>query len=328
MIAPETAVVLNNQILCLTDQGVVAITESGVQVKSRPIESTLTNLNGINPTVLRSSAFGISYETERKYILFVPKLSGDTTPTQAFVYNTFTNTWVRWLLTKTAGVVHVTDDKLYLGDGSSAYVNQERKSLDYSDYVDFGFATTISAVSGTTLTLSNADNISAGDVIYQSATVFATVASVSAGTSQVTLDYSASFSVGATDVLKAISTKIAWVPITGGNPGMLKQFREVSLLFKRDFTGTATISFTSDTSLAAEQDTVTGTAIGLWGLFGWGLVPWGGSNTRKPYRLWVPRNKQRGSYLTVEFRHSTGYARYQFNGASVIFNASSERVGY
>jgi hypothetical protein len=328
LVAPETAVVLNNQIMCLTDQGVVAITESGVQVKSRPIESTLTDLNGINPTVLKASSFGISYETERKYILFVPKLAGDTTPTQAFVYNTFTNTWVRWLLTKTAGVVHNTDDKLYLAEGSSQYVNQERKNLDYSDYVDYGFATNITAVSGTTLTVSNADNISAGDVIYQSSTVFATVASVNTSISQVTLDYSASFTVASTDVLKAISTKIAWVPITGSNPGILKQFREVTLLFKKDFTGTATISFTSDTSPAAEQDTISGTAIGLWGLFGWGLVPWGGSNTRKPYRLWVPRNKQRSSYLTVEFRHSTGYARYQFNGASVIFNVSGERVNY
>ena len=326
LLASESAVVLNNQIFCLTDQGVVSISESGVQVRSRAIESTLLAILGVNSTVLRNDSFGVAYDTERKYILFVPTLAGDTTPTQAYVFNTFTNTWTRWVLNKTAGIVNPADDKLYLGDGSSAYVNQERKSLTFQDYVDYGFATTISAVNGLTLTLGSTDLIAVGDIIYQSSSVYSIVTAVNTTAGTVTVSFAAAFTVAATDVLKAIQSKIAWVPITLGNPGALKHFREVTLLFKTDFTGDATLVFTSDTSPAPENETVQGTAIGLWGLFAWGGVPWGGTQNRRPIRLWIPRNKQRASQLTIEFRHSTGYAKYQMNGISIVANGIGERV--
>ena len=326
LLAPESAVVLNNQIFCLTDQGVVSISESGVQVRSRPIETTLQSLLGINPTTLRTESFGVAYDTERKYVLFVPTLAGDTSPSQAYIFNTFTNTWTRWVLSKTCGVVNPADDKLYLGDGSSAYVNQERKSLTFTDYVDYGFSSTISAVTGRVLTLSSTDEISVGDVIYQSSTVYSIVESVDTIAGTATVSFTASFVAGTTDVLKAIPSKIAWVPITTGNPGVLKHFREVTMLFKTDFTGDGTLVFTSDVSPSQETETVTGTAIGLWGLFGWGSVPWGGVQNRRPIRVWVPRNKQRCSQLTIEFQHSTGYAKYQLNGLSIVANGIGERV--
>ncbi len=326
LLAPESAVVLNNQIFCLSDQGVVSVTESGVQVKSRPIESTITALLGINASVLKSESFGVGYETERKYILFVPRIAGDTAPSQAFVYNTFTNTWTRWVLAKKCGVVNPADDKLYLGDSSTSYVNQERKAYDYTDYVDFGFTATISAVSGTTITINNSDEIDAGDVIYQSATVWSMVDSVDSVAGTVTAVLTSSLVAGSATILKAIPTKIAWVPFTGANPGMLKHYREVLLLFKRDFVGTGTLVFSSDISPSQESEEVEGTSLGQWGLFTWGGVTWGGSENRHPFRVYVPRNKQRCSQLTIEFRHSVGYTQYQFNGISLIANSGSERV--
>jgi hypothetical protein len=326
IMAPESAVVLNNQIFMLSDQGVVSVTESGVQVRSRPIESTLTNLLGINPSVLKSESFGVGYETERKYILFVPRLAGDTAPSQAFVFNTFTNTWTRWVLAKKCGLVNPADDKLYLGDALSSYVNQERKAYDYTDYVDYGFTATISAVSGNTVTITGSDEISAGDVIYQSSSVWSIVDSVDAVAGTIETVLTPALAVGSATVLKAISTKIAWVPFTAANPGMLKHYREALLLFKRDFVGTATLVFSSDISPSQEEEEVEGTDLGQWGLFTWGGIAWGGSENRHPFRVYIPRNKQRCSQLTIEFRHSTGYTQYQFNGISLIANSGSERV--
>jgi hypothetical protein len=326
LLAPESAVVLNNQIFCLSDQGVVSVTESGVQVRSRPIESTITSLLGTNPTVLKSESFGVGYETERKYILFVPRLAGDTAPSQAFVFNTFTNTWTRWVLAKTCGVVNPADDKLYLGDTLTSYVNQERKSYSYTDYVDFGFTGTISSASGTSVAINNTDEISAGDIIYQSSTVWSMVESVDAVAGTVTTVLATSLVAGSADVLKAIPTKIAWVPFTGANPGMLKHYREILLLFKQDFIGTARLLFSSDISPSQETETIEGTSLGQWGLFSWGSISWGGSENRHPFRVYVPRNKQRCSQLTIEFRHSAGYTSYQFNGISLIANSGSERV--
>lgn len=326
LLAPDSAVVLNNQIYALTSQGVVAITDTGVSVLSRPIESTLLSLQGADLAVLKNASFGVSYESERKYVLFVLSATGDTKPTQAFVYNTFTNSWTRWPLTKTCGGVNPADDKLYLGDGSSPYVNIERKAFKYSDYADYGMSITISAVSGKVLTVTNSDQIAVGDVIYQTASIFSTVASVDTVAGTVTTTVTAAFTAAAADVLKAISTAISWIPFTFGNPGMDKHIREVLVLFKSDFTGTGTLRFSSDKSKADETETITGTALGLWGLFPWGSVPWGGANVRKPYRKFVPRNKQRCTQLTVGFEHSTGFAAYQLNGISEPGEMQSERV--
>jgi hypothetical protein len=326
LIAPESAVVLNNQIYALTTQGVVTITETGVQVVSRPIESTLLSLQGQDLTVLQNQTFAVSYESERKYILFVLSVTGDTTPTQAYVYNTFTNTWTRWPLSKTCGGVNPANDKLYLGDASTAYVNVERKAFKYTDYVDYGFTASISAVSGRVLTMTSTDLIAVGDIIYQSSSIFATVESVDSVAGTVTTNITASFTVASADVLKAITTKFAWVPFTMSNPGMSKHFREATIDFKSDFTGTGTLKFSSDRSPAQESETFSGTALGLWGLFPWGSVPWGGGNLKKPYRVIIPRNKQYCTQLTVQFEHSTGYAAYQLNGISLIGETISERV--
>jgi hypothetical protein len=325
LIAPESAVVLNNQVWALTDQGVVSITEGGVQVRSRAIESALLALQGASLDKLRNLTFGVSYETDRKYILWTIDEAGDTAPTTAYVFNLFTNAWTQWDRPQTCGLVSPTDDKLYLGDADSHYVNQERKTFNYTDHVDYGFAATISAVNGTTLTISDADRIAAGDVIYASSTVFSTVASVDTVAGTVTVDYDASFSAGSVSILKAISTAVAWVPSTLGNPGARKQIREVGLLFKSDFTGTGSVLFSSDETPAQETETITGTSLGLWGLFAFGAVPWGGENGRRPFRVMVPRNMQRCTQLTVEFRHSVGYASYQLNGLSAIGEMGSER---
>lgn len=326
LLAPESAVVLNNQIFALTDQGVVTVTESGVQVKSWPIESTLLSLQGVDLDALRNKTFGVSYESERKYLLFVPTVGGDTHPTQAFVFNTFTNAWTRWILTKTCGGVNPVDDKLYLGDGESAFVNKERKTFSFTDHVDYGFETTISGVDGLVLTVSSADQISIGDIVYQSASVYSIVDSVDAIAGTVTVQFSAAFVVGAADVLKAIASAIAWVPFTAGNPAAMKHFREVTTLFKQDFSGTAELVFTSDVSPSQEAETIQGRNLGLWGLFGWGEVAWGGGTNRRPIRVLVPRSKQRCSQITVEFQHATAWAPYQLTGISLVFNAGSERV--
>lgn len=327
ILAPESAVVLNNQIYAFTDQGVVSVSEAGVRVRSRPIEYTLLNLLGTDLSDLKTKTFAVAYETERKYILFVIEDANDTYPTQAFVFNTFTNTWVRWVLNKSCGGVNPADDKLYLGNGADEFVSIERKSYTFTDYVDYGQTVTISAVSGTTITVSNADVMNVGDVLHQSASIYSTIASIDANAGTVEVDVAAGFTVASATLLTAIPTRIGWVPFTGGNPGINKQFREVALLFRKDFTGTGTVLFTSDNSPSEEAETVTGSANGPWGLFGWGGSPWGGVKNRKPFRVYVPRNKQRASQLTVDFAHSYGYADFEMNGISVVGNNMSERVG-
>ncbi len=352
LIAPDSAVALNNQIFALTTQGVVSISETGAQIMSRPIESDLTSLtslvNGSGASaysVLQQTSFGVAYESSRAYYLFLITGGTDTGPTQYYRYNTITNTWTHSALSKSCGGVNPNDDKIYLGNAGSAIVDVERKTLTYSDYADYSSTQTISAVSGTTVTITASDSIAVGSIfvtrdftqrriVYQSATVFGTVASIDAVAGTIEMTLATDFALASADVLAPITTAVQWIPITLDNPGMSKQVREVDLLFKSDFNGSATVGFSSDVNPAVETETIAGGAVGGWGLFAWGGpfetplgVPWGGANRRRPIRVAVPRNHQRASILNVSFTHSYGYSPWILQGLSSIGDDTSERTG-
>lgn len=333
LIAPESAVSLNNQIYCLTTQGIVSVTQNGVAIMSHPIEQELTDLIEINYTTLQSKSFGIAYESSRAYYLFCITESTDTEATQYWRYNYLTSNWTHSSMTKTCGGVNPANDKLYLGNATLPITDVENKNLNYSDYADYSSTQTISDVSGRTVTISSSDTIVVGSIIFQSASVFGTVESVDpiAGTVMTTL--ATDLVAGAADVLAPISCVLQWVPLTFANPGITKQFREATPLFKAEFNGTATLSFSSDVYPGEVSETLTGGNVGGWGLFGWGGpsetplgVPWGGNPRRRPIRVMVPRNQQRCTILNISFSHAYGYSPWQLQGISLIGNNVSERT--
>lgn len=323
--APESCAVLNNQIFCLTDQGVTVVSD-GVKVISRPIEQDLLELTGASLSGVQTLSWGIGYESERKYYLFTITEAGDTYATQAYVFNVFTNSWVRHVLTSTAGVVF--QNHLYLGDAASHYIVKDRKTYTYLDYADFGAATTISSIASLTVSLgSNVDQAAVGDILYQSSTVFAVISAVDTVLSTVTIETDPGFSAAAADILKAISTNIKWAPMTLGNPGIQKQNHTVEFFFKTDFQGTGYATFSSDLSQYDESVPLAGTAIGAFGLFPWGEAPFGGDPLKRPIRQWIPREKQRASQLTVSFQHAYGFSAWQLTGVSVFGEPGTERIG-
>lgn len=168
VLAPDTVVVLNNQIYALSIQGVVLITEAGVQVISRPIETALLSIIK-NGNSYKSISFGVSYETDRSYLLWLPTFASDQVATQAFRYNSFTNTWTKWDKTQTCGIVNFADDKLYLGAGDLNFVEKERKSLTRTDHADREYEVEIQldGVINNTMFLNSVSNITVGDVLIQ-----------------------------------------------------------------------------------------------------------------------------------------------------------------
>lgn len=333
LVSAESAVSLNNQIYAFTTQGVVSITQNGVAIMSRAIEKDLTSLIVQNYTTLQTTSFGVAYESSRAYYLFCLSNANDTGPTQYYRYNYITNTWTHSTISKKCGAINPVDDKMYLGNAASAIMDVENKNLTYSDYADYQSTQTITAVAGTQVTISSSDTISVGSIIFQSATVFGTVSAVNPITGICTTTLATDLATGAADVLAPISTQVQWVPLTFANPGLIKQFREATPLFKADFNGTATVSFSSDVYPGSISETITGGNVGGWGLFGWGGpsettlgVPWGGDPRRRPIRVLVPRNHQRCSILNVEFSHAYAYSPWQIQGVSLVGNNISERT--
>lgn len=335
LLAVESPAVLNNLIYALTDQGVVTISDGGVSVISRPIEQNiLRSLSNALATV-KTESFGVGYEQDRKYLLFLPENQGDTSPTAAYVYDTFTSSWVRWALARRCGAVGNVDvrdstvkDLLYLGQASTDQVWVERKALNFTDHVDFYGTLTIASVSGLTVTLTTGgDGIEVGDVLYQSATVWANVVSKSGDV--MTMNIQGGFSAGSVTVLKPVSTRIAWAPQPFQNPGTLKQTSEVSLIFRSQFVGNANAGFYSDLSVGEQKIAITGATNSGWGLFQWSNdAIWGGIIPRRPNRVWVPLDKQVGSFCGVTFEHKWGFSKWELEGVSLFGETvGSPRVG-
>lgn len=326
LIAPETVRVLNNQIYALTDQGVVSVSESGVQVLSRPIEKTLLELRGANQTYFESESFAVSYESDRKYILSTVSSSADTSPTQMFVWNTFTSSWTRWDIARTAGVVNPDNDKLYFTDSNSDKVYEERKAFNNTDYVDEAFDVTISSYSGTEVTLATTTGINAGDILFESSSKYSLVLSVDSAT-QITVYDEVAWTLGSASILSSFECLVEWVPFTGQNPGVLKQFSEIISLFDIANFNEASVRFYSDLSGAVEGVTMTGNFGAGWGLFAWGGIPWGGNALRsKPIRTYIPREKQKCSQLSVQFRIKEGYGQFELQGLHLTVRPISNRV--
>ncbi len=135
VLAPNSAVVLNNQIYALATQGVVSISDTIVSIISRPIENQILQIVKAG-TNYKAASFGVSYESDRSYLLFTVATTTDEVATQVFRYNTFTNTWTKWAISKTCGIVNFADDKLYLGASDLHIIEKERKQLNRYDYAD------------------------------------------------------------------------------------------------------------------------------------------------------------------------------------------------
>lgn len=169
LIAPDSAVVLNNLIYALTTQGVVSISESGVSIVSRQIEDQIKKFTTSNFNY-RYTSFGMSYETDRSYFLWLPELKSDTAATQCFRYNSITNTWTRWTVAATCGIVNqLGDDKIYIGLSDRNTIQQERKNLERQDFTDRSIVRSLAENSfdGTNVILSSTSSVAAGDVITQ-----------------------------------------------------------------------------------------------------------------------------------------------------------------
>ena len=134
--ATDSVAVLNNSVYCLSNQGVVQITDSAVRIVSRIIEPLLTAILGQD---LENNTSAVGYESERLYLLSV-KRPNTLSPVAdvTYCYNYLTEAWTSWTGANKVffnGLLRPSDDKLYLIPTlAQNKIVKERKEQNLIDY--------------------------------------------------------------------------------------------------------------------------------------------------------------------------------------------------
>jgi hypothetical protein len=134
--ATDSVVVLNNSVYCLSNQGVVQITDSAVRIVSRIIEPLLTAILGQD---LEDTTSAVGYESERQYLLSVKRPNTlSTVADVTYCYNYLTEAWTSWTGANKVffnGFLRPSDDKLYLIPTlAQNKIVKERKDQNLVDY--------------------------------------------------------------------------------------------------------------------------------------------------------------------------------------------------
>lgn len=314
VVGAETAVALDNTIFALSEQGTVRISDTGVAVVSRPIESALLAL--IAPAMratTESYAFAVGYESDRKYLLWLPGANTDTKATQAYMFDMFTGAWTRRTDDFSHVIVNPADDRLYGVTG--VYVKQERKSLDHTDFADTSTAVTITAGGGTTtVTLASAGGVTIGAAIAQSSTIYAVVTGIDGTT--ITLDRAAALTNAAATAYAPIVAIVRWSPRFGGTPMAMSELQEVVLFWDEVYFATATLGFSTNISQSEETLALLGSN------YGWT----GATNTQVEFRAWPPLEKSWGSQFNVRLTHAQAWCPNAIAALGIVFVSRSGMV--
>jgi len=188
VIAPNTLCVLNNLVFGLFDQGVCQVSESGVSILSLDIEGDIRGWIGSHLALLSIASFGLPYETDRKYMMWVPTSPSDLYPITGYVYNTVTATWTTFDRSSWASIVSPVNDRLYIAGGGRQYLSKERKDATYTDFADEQTSMSVSSVNGAVLTVASVGGAEVGDMYVESSSKSAKVTAVDTGPSTITLE--------------------------------------------------------------------------------------------------------------------------------------------
>jgi len=343
ILADNTAAELDNKVYFLSDQGVVALSDSDAQIMSFVLDRTI--IENTSPTLypnLRAVAWGLSYQSDRKYILFMPDTKSDTQSQQQYVYNHLTQVWTRWTLGATCGIIFKKDGKMYLGsdqastpDPNNSYVYQERKTFTDSDYADNVYTTPTTTVGSSNVIVINNTLLPVGVILLPGWTVTQTAAAalarivtVSVGAVQtvLTLDRIETWAAGNIDIWTPITSIVETIQLDCENPGMNKQFTEMVYMFTEQGFTKLDVLVSSNTAGIPIADVLIPTQRGGWGIDPWGTTPWGGNPSGQgKIRRYVPQRVQRAGWIYLNITNAEAFTSFGWSGVELFYKNMSSR---
>jgi hypothetical protein len=156
ILAPDSAVAIGSTVIVLTEDGIVAVTDGGIQMISKVIDSTLKPY-GAAPyrNTTAKGAFGVAYESEKVFALFMPSLGITGYEAKAYVFGLESQAWTTWtyLAPRLCGRVDPFTDTAYYGLTNSPRLVKDRNSSSTADYEDESNLPILSTVQWASTTL-------------------------------------------------------------------------------------------------------------------------------------------------------------------------------
>lgn len=262
LVAPDSIAVVDNTIFAITTQGVVAVSEGGVDTISIPVDDVFKALTtvALDETRLFTRAIAREANTELKVYFSVPTDEDSEYADQTFEWNVATETWWHRPYGFPAGY---TDSKGRLvlapyAEDTDNRVRVERNSGNDSDYAtdeyDEEGAHTAEILDTTTRGLLVADSLvlHAGEVLVDPADETRTAGILEVvprtdGYQELVLNRPTAFTVGdEPDVRRGVQVDIEWNTEVGSSPTIMKQWSQTSVLFQNRHYGPFPMTYIGD----------------------------------------------------------------------------------
>jgi hypothetical protein len=156
ILAPDSAVAIGSTVIVLTEDGIMAVSDGGIQMISKVIDSTLKPYVAAPYRTLTSKgAFGVAYESEKVFALFMPSLGITGYEAKAYVFGLESQAWTTWSFPqpRICGRVDPFSDTAYYGIATSPYLVKDRNSSSLDDYIEGENGSIVSTVQWAATTL-------------------------------------------------------------------------------------------------------------------------------------------------------------------------------
>lgn len=297
--------ILDNNIFCFCDQGVTIVNDNGiVNASKNKIERTLFAISKVRNTSFETVSFGIGYETDSKYILFVTTNPTDTVATQAFVFNIVTGSWTRWKRNVAFGYWNVGEDRLYIG---TEIIRQERKDYNETDFSEDEIDVTITDVSGKLVTISSVAGVSIGWSIYQNG-IKSKIQSIAGNV--LTLTQEVLLVNGAAKVYQPMEFSFTYVPQGYKNLIDTKHHQELFHYVQNNNYESFDQTITNEDTLSPQTHSVVPKTEGL---------------PLQPIRTLIPKNQTRSRWLNITISQAEACTNLEYLGYTLMGESVSER---
>lgn len=150
-------------------------------------------------------------------------------------------------------------------------------------------------------------------------------------TKKVTLNIGIQWVVGNVQAYKAIPCKVVYAPLTFGDVLGLKQIFQATVMFSNTAFTNSTLSFSSDLKPDYVSVFFNNLGNGIFGSYsnpGFGFGYFGGGGNAKPFRTYIPIEKQRCRFLNLKFEHQVAREIVELYGVTLTGNIQESVRAY